>query len=68
MTEEQQTGDDARQPAVKDDFSGTERAFVRLTFWQTVLSLVGECLRRAPGALYLTGRPRVAFRHAAQAT
>ena len=41
MTEEQQPGDDARQTAVKSDFSGTERAFVRLTFWQTVLSLVG---------------------------
>ncbi|GAA2062524.1 acyltransferase [Williamsia deligens] len=29
---------------------------------------VAECLRRAPGALYLTGRPRVPFRRSAQAT
>jgi peptidoglycan/LPS O-acetylase OafA/YrhL len=29
---------------------------------------VAECLRRAPGALYLTGRPRIAFRRSAQAT
>jgi hypothetical protein len=43
MTEEQQTsaGDDAGQPASRADLAGSERAFVRLTFWQTVLSLVG---------------------------
>ena len=41
MTDEQQTGDDAGQPARAADLSGSERAFVRLTFWQTVLSLVG---------------------------
>jgi hypothetical protein len=41
MTEEQQPGDDTRQTAATNDFSGTERAFVRLTFWQTILSLVG---------------------------
>lgn len=41
MTDEQQTGDDAGQPARPADLSGSERAFVRLTFWQTVLSLVG---------------------------
>lgn len=41
MTEEQQSGEDARQPATRNDLAGSERAFVRLTFWQTVLSLVG---------------------------
>jgi hypothetical protein len=43
MTDEQQTpaGDAAGQPATKNDLAGSERAFVRLTFWQTVLSLVG---------------------------
>ena len=29
------------QPSSAPETSGTERAFVRLTFWQTVLSLVG---------------------------
>jgi hypothetical protein len=41
MTEEQPGGDDAGQPAATTGLSGSERAFVRLTFWQTVLSLVG---------------------------
>jgi hypothetical protein len=41
MTEDQTSGDDARQTATKDDLASRERAFVRLTFWQTVLSLVG---------------------------
>jgi peptidoglycan/LPS O-acetylase OafA/YrhL len=34
----------------------------------SITLVVAECLRRAPGALYLTGRPRVAFRRSAQAT
>jgi hypothetical protein len=44
MTDEHDTtrGDDDRQaPPAADISTGTERAFVRLTFWQTVLSLVG---------------------------
>ena len=43
MTEEQQSsaGDAAGQPAADAGLAGSERAFVRLTFWQTVLSLVG---------------------------
>ena len=41
MTEEQPGGDDAGQPAATTGLSGSERAFVRLTFWQTLLSLVG---------------------------
>ncbi len=54
MTDEQQTraGDDAGQPAGPADLSGSERAFVRLTFWQTVLSLVGVFI--AVVALYAT--------------
>jgi hypothetical protein len=54
MTDEQQTpaGDDAGQPATKNDLAGSERAFVRLTFWQTVLSLVGVFI--AVVALYAT--------------
>ena len=42
MTDEQQSppGDGDRPPP-GSDISGSERAFVRLTFWQTVLSLVG---------------------------
>lgn len=34
----------------------------------SITLVVAEGLRRAPGALYLTGRPRVAFRRSAQAT
>lgn len=43
MTNEHETptGDDTREPPAAADISGSERAFVRLTFWQTVLSLVG---------------------------
>ncbi len=44
MTDEHDTtpGSDERQaPPGPDISAGTERAFVRLTFWQTVLSLVG---------------------------
>ena len=44
MTDEHDTthGGDNRQAPPRGDIStGTERAFVRLTFWQTVLSLVG---------------------------
>jgi len=33
--------DDRKAPPAADISTGTERAFVRLTFWQTVLSLVG---------------------------
>jgi len=38
---ESPTGDDDTAPPSAADISATERAFVRLTFWQTVLSLVG---------------------------
>jgi hypothetical protein len=43
MTNEDDTtsGDGDRQPPSAPEVSGSERAFVRLTFWQTVLSLVG---------------------------
>jgi len=43
MTDEHDTtrGDDRQAPPKGDISTGTERAFVRLTFWQTVLSLVG---------------------------
>jgi len=43
MTEEHENGVGAEtaQAAPKTDLAGSERAFVRLTFWQTVLSLVG---------------------------
>jgi archaellum component FlaF (FlaF/FlaG flagellin family) len=43
MTDEAETRQDPdeKEPASKTEFSGSERAFVRLTFWQTVLSLVG---------------------------
>jgi hypothetical protein len=43
MTNEPETptGDDDKVSPSAADISGTERAFVRLTFWQTVLSLVG---------------------------
>ena len=43
MTDDQETpAADAPEPPPEDPaIAGTERAFVRLTFWQTVLSLVG---------------------------
>ena len=42
MTDDQETpADDAAPPPADPAIAGTERAFVRLTFWQTVLSLVG---------------------------
>ena len=43
MTNEHETptGDNDKNAPSSADISGTERAFVRLTFWQTVLSLVG---------------------------
>jgi hypothetical protein len=43
MTNENDTtsGDSAGQPSSAAEISGSEQAFVRLTFWQTVLSLVG---------------------------
>lgn len=41
--DEPETGHDPdeTEPPSEPEFSGSERAFVRLTFWQTVLSLVG---------------------------
>ena len=42
MTDDQETpAADAAPPPADPATAGTERAFVRLTFWQTVLSLVG---------------------------
>ena len=43
MTDEPESRQDPdeTEPPSEPDFSGSERAFVRLTFWQTVLSLVG---------------------------
>lgn len=43
MTDEQETtaADAAAPPPADPAIAGTERAFVRLTLWQTVLSLVG---------------------------
>ncbi len=44
MSDEHDTspdGDDRPMPPESDGPGGAERAFVRLTFWQTVLSLVG---------------------------
>ena len=43
MTKENDTdsADSGGQPSSAPETSGAERAFVRLTFWQTVLSLVG---------------------------
>jgi hypothetical protein len=43
MTDEPETPQEPeeKEPAPETGFSGSERAFVRLTFWQTVLSLVG---------------------------
>ena len=38
---EDRPGDSDNDAADEPDISGSERAFVRLTFWQTVLSLVG---------------------------
>ena len=43
MTEEHETnaGDDTGTAVTRADLAGSERAFVRLTVWQTALSLVG---------------------------
>ncbi len=41
MSEEQSERSEGRSPEARSELSGTEKIFVRLSFWQTILSVVG---------------------------